>query len=234
MGNRRAGGQAVRNCVRGLLVVSFLTARPADRLSAQSPDPTAILDRAVAAYARVQTLRADFTQVASDPMLADTQTSRGEFLEQRPGKFAMRWTDPRGDVIVADGRTLWVFLPSAAPNQVVRSTLGGPGGEQADVIAEFLDRPRERFTVAYDRADPVGARPADVLVLNPRDRNAAYRRVLIWVDRGDALVRRLEISEASGTVRRITFDRLRTNVRIPASLLTFTPPRGARVVDASQ
>jgi len=100
-------------------------------------------------------------------------------------------------------------------------------------VAEFLERPRERFAVAFVRADRAGGRDADVLALTPLDRNAAYSRVLVWVDRQDALVRKIEIGEASGAVRRITFERLRINQRIPASAFTFRPPAGIRVVDAS-
>jgi outer membrane lipoprotein carrier protein len=216
----------VRLCGCALLVPAIANAQNA----------SAILDRAVQAYAAVQTLRADFTQLVRDPMLDDTQTTRGEFLQQRPNKFAMRWTQPRGDLIVADGQSLWVYLPSSAPNQVVRSSLavtGATEGMGADIVAEFLDRPQARFTVSYERAEAVEGRAADVLAMAPRDRNGPYRRVLIWVDRQDALVRRVEISEATGAVRRITFDRLRTNTAIPASAFSFQPPRGARVVDAS-
>jgi chaperone LolA len=200
---------------------------------AQAQDAGAILDRAVAAYARVNSLRADFVQEVTDPMIGGSEPSRGEFLQQRPGRFAMRWSRPKGDLIVADGQYLWVFLPSSTPNQVVRTRLTGRGGESADVVAEFLERPRERFSVAYVRADRAGGRDADVLALAPLDRNAAYSRVLVWVDRQDALVRRIEIGEASGAVRRIAFDRLRTNLSIPASAFTFRPPAGIRVVDAS-
>jgi outer membrane lipoprotein-sorting protein len=53
------------------------------------------------------------------------------------------------------------------------------------------------------------------------------------VDRADSLVRRVEISEGSGAVRRIVLDRLRINVAIPASAFVFRPPKGVRVVDAS-
>ncbi|MBI1723491.1 MAG: outer membrane lipoprotein carrier protein LolA [Gemmatimonadetes bacterium] len=201
------------------------------RLTAQ--DAGAILDRAVAAYGNVTTLRADFVQKIHDPMLGSDDVSRGEFLQQRPDRFAMRWREPSGDLIVADGQTLWVFLPSSAPNQVVRTALTGRAGESGDLVAEFLDRPRDRFTVAYERAEGVGGRAADALALAPRDRNAGYRRVLIWVDRQDNLVRQVEIAEASGAVRRITFSRLRVNQPIPASTFTFRPPAGARVVDAT-
>ena len=226
--HRRTGARAA---LRALLAAVLLGG--AATRAARAQDAGAILDRAVAAYGRVSTFRADFVQEVSDPMIGGTEPSRGEFLQQRPNRFAMRWRQPRGDLIVADGEYLWVFLPSSTPNQVVRSRLTGRAGESADIVAEFLDRPRDRFGVTYARADRAGSRTADVLALTPLQRSASYSRVLIWVDRQDALVHKVEITEASGSVRRIAFDRIRTNVRIPASAFTFQPPAGIRVVDAS-
>lgn len=203
--------------------------------AAQAPDAGEILDRAVEAFGHVTSLRADFTQFVRDPMLGGADTSWGEFLQQRPGKFALRWQHPKGDLIVADGQVMWVFLPSSAPNQVVKTNLSGKPGESADLVAEFLDQPSQRFAVAYVRADSVRGRAADVLSLVPRQQGTLpYRRVLIWVDREDTLVHRVEINEGSGAVRRITFDRMRTNVPIPASSFRFRVPPGVRVVDASQ
>ena len=218
----------VQRVVLAVLVFWGAPARPA-----RAQDAGAILDRAVAAYGRITSFRADFVQEVSDPMIGGGEQSRGEFLQQRPNRFAMRWTQPRGDLILADGEYLWVYLPSSTPNQAVRSRLSGRAGESADVIAEFLDRPRERFTVAYVRADRTNGREADVIALTPRDRDAAYARVHVWVDRQDTLVRKVEITEASGAVRRLTFDRLRTNVAIPAASFVFRPPAGIRVVDAT-
>jgi len=179
-------------------------------------------------------MRADFTQRIRDQMLGSDETSTGEFLQQRPGRFAMRWRRPAGDLILADGKVLWVYLPSSAPKQAVRTNLSGKPGESADFVSEFLDHPRDRFAVSYVRPDTVGARPADVLALVPRQASVPYQRALIWVDRADSLVRRVEIMEGSGSVRRLTFDHLRVNTPIPASAFRFTPPAGVRVVDASE
>ena len=234
MGARPHAGAGWRSRIAAATAVgAALLAAP--HLTAQTPDAGAILDRAVAAMNRVTTLRADFTQRIRDQMLGTDETSSGEFLQQRPGRFAMRWHRPAGDVIVADGQALWVYLPSTAPKQVVRSTLSGKPGESADFVAEFLDHPRQRFAVSYVRADTVGTRPADVLALVPRQNtNLPYQRALIWVDQADSLVRRVEISEGSGAVRRVTLDHLRVNTALPASSFKFTPPAGTRVVDASQ
>jgi outer membrane lipoprotein-sorting protein len=41
-------------------------------------------------------------------MIGTNDTSRGEFMQRRPNRFAMRWRDPAGDVIVSDGEVMWV------------------------------------------------------------------------------------------------------------------------------
>jgi outer membrane lipoprotein carrier protein len=218
---------------RSLATILLLAAPPA-AVQAQAPDASEILGRAIAAYRDVRTLRANFTQSVQDPMIGSSETSRGELLQQRPDRFAMRWSEPRGDLLVVDGQFLWVYLPSSAPNQVVKSQVVGRPGQNPDVIAEFLDNPRDRFTVTYVRSEPVGSRPTDVLAFVPKAANTAYRRVLLWLDSADALPRRVEITEASGTVRRITLDRLRVNTALPPSTFTFRPPQGVRVVDATR
>jgi len=84
------------------------------------------------------------------------------------------------------------------------------------------------------RSDAVGGRPADVLSFAPKQAGGPYRRVLLWIDRQDNLPHQVEISEASGTVRRVTLERMRVNTALPGSAFTFRPPAGARVVDASR
>ena len=199
-------------------------------LSAQTAD--AVLDRAIAAYQRVTTLKAGFTQRVTDPMIGTDETSRGEFYQRRP-KFAMRFTQPVGDEIVSDGQTLWVYLPSSAPHQVIRSAIG-QGTDSPDPVAEFLQNPRERFAIAYVRADSVEHRPADVLSFTPKAEGSAYRRVLAWIDRKDGLPHAFEITESAGTIRRVTFDHIQINARVPGSTFAFNVPSGARVVDATQ
>ena len=213
------------------LAVLLLSAAAPLRVHAQDAD--AILDRAVAAFQKVATLRADFTQTVTDPMIGTNESSRGEYVAQRPNKFAMRWRHPAGDLILSDGQTLWIYLPSTTPNQVIRSSLAR-GGQSVDVLGEFLDRPREHFTIAFLKADSINRRPADVLAFTPKTANTPYRRVLVWIDRRDNLPHQVEITEASGGTRRVTLDRLQVNGAVPASLFAFTPPAGARVVDASQ
>ncbi len=228
------GRTAIAAAATSLLLAAWPAMLAAQAPATQQPDAGAVLDHAVAALTPVTTLRADFTQRIRDAMLGSDETTSGELLMRRPDKFAMRWLDPKGDLILQDGTALWVYLPSTAPRQVVRTALTGKPGQSMDFVQEFLDHPRDRFTITYVRADSVGGRPADVLSLVPRQANAPYQRVLIWVDRDDGLARRFEINEGSGAIRRITLDHLRVNPSIPASSFVFRVPKGVRVIDGSE
>ena len=199
-------------------------------LPAQDPGP--ILDHASASYQTIRTLSAEFTQVITNPMLGAPDTTRGKLYQMRPSRFAMRFTHPRGDRIVADGRHLWLYTPSTTPGQVIRTTIpatstsGGP-----NFIGQFVERPRERYRARYVRADSIAGRATDVVELVPKTDDLPYSNAVVWIDREDGLVRRVEIEETSGQHRTLVLAKLAVNQGVPDREFTFSPPAGLRVVD---
>ena len=228
----RTRGQAVgRSVGRGsvaLCAAGLLTVRPPDRPTSQDPWP--ILDHASAAYQSVQTLAASFVQIITNPMVGEPDTTRGRLFQQRPSRFAMRFTSPAGDRIVADGRYLWLYTPSTEPGQVIRSRIPQTG-TGPNLIGQFVERPRERYTARYVRADSGAAGWADVIALTPRVDSQAYSSAVIWVGRADGLVRRVDLVEASGQERSVRLSNLQANVVVPSKEFRFSAPRGVRVVD---
>lgn len=196
----------------------------------RAQDAGAVLDRAAAVYDTVRTFRADFVQVIANPLVGTPDTTRGLMFEARPSRFAMRFTRPRGDRIVADGEFLWVYTPSTTPDQVIQQAIPSTGSLGPNLVGQFLDHPRERYTVRWLRADSAATGVADVLELVPRAPGAPYRAARVWVDRRTGLVVRLELDEAGAQERAIALSRLRVNVSVPAREFTFVPPAGARVV----
>ncbi|MEJ2503005.1 MAG: outer membrane lipoprotein-sorting protein [Gemmatimonadota bacterium] len=95
--------------------------------------------------------------------------------------------------------------------------------------AQFVGDPVQRFEATYHGREPVGERDAYVLTLVPR-RPAGYERLKVWIDADDHLVRRFELTEASGNVRRVQLHDFRANPSLPDDLFEFTPPPGAQVV----
>jgi len=202
----------------------------AARLGAQ--DPGAVLDRAQSAYDSARTLTAEFTQVVNNPLVGAPDTTRGTLRQMRPNFFEMRFSVPRGDRIVADGRYLWLYTPSTTPGQVIRSAIPATGTTGPNLIGQFVDHAHERYALRYVRSDtlpPDGV--ADVIALDPRVAELPYRRAVLWVNRDDALLRRLDITERSGQERTIVLRALRVNEPMAARAFRFAVPPGVRVVE---
>jgi len=194
-------------------------------------DPGPVLDRASAAYQTIRTLSAEFTQVVANPLIGAPDTTRGKLYQMRPSHFAMRFSRPRGDRIVADGRHLWLYTPSSTPGQVIRTAIPRTGTTGPNLIAQFVERPRERYRARYVGADSLADGVADVVALVPRATDLPYSEAMVWVGRDDGLVRRIEIVETSGQRRTLVLRNLVVNRGVPSREFIFSPPAGSRVVD---
>ena len=198
-------------------------------LAVQDPGP--VLDRASASFDTVRTLQADFVQIIDNPMLGDPDTTRGKLFQLRPNYFAMRFTEPKNDRIVADGRRLWLYTPSTTPGQVIRTAIPGTGTTGPNLIGQFVERPRERYDARYVRVDSLADGPVDVIALKPHATDLPYSDATVWISKQDGLVRRIELVETSGQRRKITLQHLAVNKPIPAREFRFSPKAGLQVVD---
>jgi len=208
-------------------VMSVVTASIA---GAQSTDQT--LDRAVAAWGKVKTARATFEQTVTNSLTGSSATAHGEYQQQRPNRVAIRFTDPSGDRIVSDGASVWVYLPSSAPGQVVKRSASDATALPLDITGEFLTDPRGRYDITSAGVGTVAGHPAKALLLSPKAQTQApFTKATIWVDDDDALIRQFEVVEPSGVTRRIRITSLDLNVPVDKSTFSFTPPAGVRVVE---
>lgn len=199
--------------------------------AAGAQDPAvAALRAASRAYASVSALRADFVQTLRNPLLGTERTSRGTLYQRQPDRFLLRFTEPAGDIILADGQYFWVYYPSVDQQQVIRSPASEPGRSGIDLRSQFIGDPLERFRVQDLGPATVRGRSTRVLLLRPREA-AGYRSLKVWIDDGDHLVRTFEIDGEQGVVRHFELTNVALNPSLPDSLFQFTPPPDARIVD---
>ena len=213
---------------RVLLLAGLLAAAPA---AAHAQDANALVGRSSRVYRSLSSLTADFVQIIDNPMI-DSAESRGRLVQAGPDKLAMRFTDPPGEAVIIDGRSVWVYTPSTTPGQVIRMSVpsGGPVYGY-NMLAWLLDRPAERYTASYLQADVVGGRSMDVVELVPAVPDLPFEKAVLWLDRADGIPRRLEITEHSGATRTLTLSKVRVNQSVPESTFRFDVPSGVRVVD---
>lgn len=197
---------------------------------AEAQDAARIVSRAGLVYRGLRSLQADFTQTISDRMIGDFD-SRGTLIQAGNNRLIMRFSDPAGDLITLDGEQAWIYTPSSAPGQVIRVAIPADPVYGLNVVAWILDRPTERYRTTYLREDQVGGRPVDVIALEPLSPTLPFTAATVWLDRADALPRRIELTETTGARRTVVLSRLRTNEPVAEGTFRFRVPQGVRVID---
>ena len=196
----------------------------------QSVDAT--IQRAVAAWSKIRTLRATFEQTITNPITGSSMTARGGLQQRKPNRLAITFTDPIGDRIVADGKFVWVYIQSATPGQVMKLANTDVGAASTDLIGQFLTTPRSKYDATDAGADTVGSRAARAIVLVAKPgTQLPFTRAKVWVDNTDGLIRKFEATDAAGVTRKVRLLTLSPNAAVDTAAFTFVVPKNVRVVE---
>jgi outer membrane lipoprotein carrier protein len=200
---------------------------------AQSVDAT--IDRAVAAWAKVTTVRGTFDQTVSNSLTGSSATARGDYTQERPNRLAIRFTAPDSGAIVSDGKAVWVYLPSSAPGQVVKRPATDRSATPIDLTGQFLDAPRTKYDISAAGTRIVDGHTTRGLLLVPKKgATAPFSKATVWVDDDDSLIREFEETEPSGVTRHVHITSIQTNVSVDRGAFVFTIPKGVKVVDQTK
>ena len=187
-----------------------------------------VLNAAATRYGGLTTICADFVQVLDNPLLGDVKTSRGRLCQRRPNLFRMDFSDPDGDRIVADGDHVWLFYRSMHPDQVLRLPVDPTRGG-LDFFREFLSDPASKYEVHVEDEETVDGRATLRLALSPRSPRG-LESARVWVDPEARLIRRLEVIDENGLIRRVSLSRFAFDPELAADHFRFVVPDGVDVV----
>lgn len=197
-----------------MLVFGWLLAGPAQSAAQQWSVPRYFQD--------LQSLRADFVQRVFDERAQIIQTSSGQMLMQKPGKFRWDYQTPAEQIIVADGERLWAY--DVGLEQVTVRKLDTALSSTPLALLSGTAPLDETFTIG-----PVRQRDGlDWYELTPRQPQPEFRLLRV-VFKGDRLVS-LELEDGFGQRTRLDFQKLERNPVLDPALLKFTPPPGVDVV----
>jgi outer membrane lipoprotein carrier protein len=200
-------------------------------LAAQT-DP---IDRAVAAWAKVKTVKGTFEQMVTNSLTGTSATARGEYVQERPNRLAIRFHQPDGGAIVSDGKLLWVYLPNSTPGQVMKRSATDRSAVPIDFTGQFLEAPKSKYDITAIGTKTVDGHTAHGFKVVPKPGTSSpFTTASVWVDDDDSLIREFEGTESSGITRHIHIQSLDLNPPVDRSAFTFTPPSGVKVVDQTK
>lgn len=184
------------------------------------------IDALKAFVADTQTARATFTQTLLDKSGHARQQSSGTMAFARPGKFRWVYEKPYEQVIVGDGKKIWLY--DADLQQVTIKKLGQAlGSSPAALLAGSKDI--DKFYTISDAGTRDGLEWLDA---RPKDKESTFENVRMGFSKNTLVA--MEIKDNFGQTTVLKFAGLERNPALPASDFHFTPPQGVDVISDGQ
>ena len=169
-------------------------------------------------------LDGQFTQQVLDESGRVRESSSGRVALSAPRLFRWEYAKPYPQLIVADGKTVWVYDPDL--EQVSRRPQGT--AEQDSPLAALIDPARlDRDYLVEDGGEADGLQ---WLVLRPKQGadEAPFQSARLGMAPGG--LSRMEIVDALGQRTRISFSGWKRNPGFERGTFVFSPPAGVDVV----
>jgi len=179
------------------------------------------------AYVSINAYEADFEQQYDMKAFGQKKTSKGHVLFVKPGKMRWDYTEPKDNVVVSDGTTLYSYVAAdkQARKMLVKdsqmptalSFLTGKGDLSKDFNLSLMDAKQLKFEGGY------------VLKAVPKVATNLYNFVLFYVDGKTFHVRRVLIVDAQDNRNRFDFSKPAVNGKIDDGKFKWSPPAGVTV-----
>lgn len=170
----------------------------------------------------LHSLQGDFHQTVYDAHGNITGSSRGKLALEAPRLFRWQVTDPYQQLIVADGRKVWVYEPD-----LEQATVRDQGAEEAHSPLTVLTD-LSQLDTEFNASDAGTHDGLEWLRLVSRAREPQFEYAEIGFDATGP--RRMVFKDTLGNRTEIAFSRWQRNVALPADTFTFVPPKGTDVV----
>ncbi|HEV2614411.1 MAG TPA: outer membrane lipoprotein chaperone LolA [Gammaproteobacteria bacterium] len=166
----------------------------------------------------LKTFTADFSQVIQDNHGNALQESSGRVALERPGHFRWNTLKPNQQLIVADGKYIWIYDKDLQEVQQKKQTEDTQS--PALLLSDSVVHLTKRFSVTSpDKND---------FKLVPVKKDLFQSVELIFNSQGTLTT--MTLHDNLGQTTQIQFTHTATNQSLPSNLFKFTPPKNTDVI----
>jgi len=170
-----------------------------------------------------RTATARFEQQVLDRSGKVVERAAGTFAFARPGKFRWTYEKPNKQLLVGDGQKLWIYDPDLA--QVTVKRIDQAISSTPAALLAGKDDITRLFTLK-DAGNADGLNWVEAL---PKAQDTGFERVRLGLN-GKSLAA-MELYDQLGGRTMLRFSDLKANATVAPDTFTFTPPKGADVLE---
>jgi len=180
----------------------------------------AAIDQLRSFLTKTTSARGDFTQQVTGR--GKPQTSSGQFVFQRPGRFRWSYDKPYEQLIVGDGERLVMFDKDLNQVTIKRLAASLPSSP-ASILFGSND-----FEKEFEVADAGTREGLQWILAKPRAKDSAFERIEIGFR--DGLPAAMQLVDSFGQQTQLTLTKVERNPKLAADAFRFEVPKGADVL----
>lgn len=173
----------------------------------------------------IATMQANFEQFSVGAKKQGMQQKTyGKMYLQRPGKFRWETVKPVKQLLIANGKYVWVY--DADLEQVTKRKINyNEAGNPAMLLSGSTEALQDTFKISKLES----GENASSFYLQPKTANNIYQ----WIKLNftDGAITSMVMSDNLGQQSEIDFSNVKINVPLSTSLFKFTPPPGVDVIE---
>ncbi len=167
-------------------------------------------------FSKVDVFKAEFTQIVVDENRNEIQNSSGLVYLSRPDQFRWDYQKPYEQIIVGDGKKIWIYEPDLEQvtvkyqDQAVDNTPAQMLASDADIEDNFLIK-------------DLGMKGKEAWVeLIPKKEEATFLLIKLAFHQG--LLSKMVLGDSLGNHTELTFTQVQSNPALADNIFVFTPP----------
>lgn len=177
---------------------------------------------------KLNAIKADFTQIITDKNAKQIQQSVGQMYMQRPGKFRWDVKKPSKQLVVTNGKKIWIYDPDL--EQVTIRALTKEVGESP---AMLLTNPSTTIEKDYQvQSIKASAKDLQWFSLIPKNQNSMFAKIKLGFNKNE--IREMELQDHIGHTTSIAFYNINMNPSLPENIFSFKPPAHVDVIDETK
>lgn len=156
---------------------------------------------------------------------------------KKPGKVRFDFNQPYGDLLITDGKILWIVV--GRQNLIGKQdlTLRAKDENNRPIFAVMPGKGVEHLFKKYhykfddiNQPKEMEGKKYFVLDLEKIEKIGGYEKMLLYINAENFLIEKAIAEGSFGTKTTIEFSNVKTNIELEGKLFQYNPPENARIV----
>ena len=171
----------------------------------------------------MNTLQGDFVQTTYDKNGIEQESSSGNFMLMRPGKFYWKTLEPMQQLLVSNNKMIWLYDPDLETVNE-RAFTDDLRETPALLLSSDIAQLRKSFTVTRDEKE----KTAEKYTLTPKVTDGMFQHLTL-VFKANQLTE-FAIQDSLGQLTRCVLSNVQRNQTLPEEKFFFRPPEGVEIL----